>query len=100
MTMEQTNRSIFHTPAPGGARPRAASTSIQRYVPSGRQLRRVFELLAIGSPRGGRSSSPIPPTEFKKFETLKLFIVLCRFAYRQLTLLGIKCSGRDTNRPY
>ena len=38
-----------------------------------------------------RAPSPIAPTEFQKFETLRLFIVLCRFAtkdklfYRQLT---------------
>jgi len=44
----------------------------------------------------------IPPTEFKKFETLRLFIVLCRFAYWQLTLgksapKVLRERFRDTN---
>ena len=46
-----------------------------------------------------RAPSPIAPTEFQKFETLRLFIVLCRFAtkdklfYRQLTLATLRKRG-------
>lgn len=76
ITMEHTNRSI--EPAPGGARrgPRPARAPLP-------------------SPHI-RAPSPIAPTEFQKFETLRLFIVLCRFAtkdklfYRQLSLATLR----------